>query len=145
MSLLGCFPPKCGCCNGLVCFCGGAGTTSSGSLSLRLISDSDTEMCPKSGVGLSKMASFMLSSFWVAYKLSRMALGTRMGYSEFQVTGMNQWEGKSKPKTQTISSRASYKTHKSVPGVPHIHVNRPLIWSEGSWKLSSTSDWLIST
>ena len=42
-----------------------AGATSSGSLSVRLISDSDTEMCPKSGVGLSKMAYFMLSSFWV--------------------------------------------------------------------------------
>ena len=65
MCFLGCFPPKWGCCNRLVCFSGGAGATSSGSLSLRLISDSDTEMCPKSGVGLSKMASFMLSSFWV--------------------------------------------------------------------------------
>ena len=32
-----------------------------------------------------------------------------------------------------------------LPGVPHLHVNRPLIRSEGSWKLSSTSDWLIST
>ena len=65
MCFLGCFPPKWGCCNRLVCFSGGAGATSSGSLSLRLISDSDTEMCPKSGVGLSKMASFMLSSFCV--------------------------------------------------------------------------------
>ena len=65
MCFLGCFPPKWGCCNRLVCFSGGAGATSSGSLSLRLISDSDTDMCPKSGVGLSKMACFMLSSFWV--------------------------------------------------------------------------------
>ena len=40
MCFLGCFPPKWGCCNRLVCFSGGAGATSSGSLSLRLISDS---------------------------------------------------------------------------------------------------------
>ena len=54
------------------------------------------------------------------------------GYSEFQVTGMNKWEGKSKPKT--IPCRASNKTQK-IP-LPKMNPQKSHAEIPEPWKFS---------
>ena len=56
------------------------------------------------------------------------------GYSEFQVTGMNKWEGKSKPKT--IPCRASNKTPK-IP-LPKMNPQKSHAEIPEPWKFPKT-------
>ena len=56
------------------------------------------------------------------------------GYSEFQVTGMNKWEGKSKPKT--IPCRASNKTQK-IP-LPKMNPQKSHAEIPEPWKFPKT-------